>query len=145
GRGEAGAGPSRRPDRSVGPSASGERRRLPSPTACPAPASPRPPGRDAMSPLGLIGAASASGIAAAGGPAILGVVVLVEAGVPVPLPGDIVVLVLGARVATGGFPLWAAAVGCELAAVIGTGALLLAAHGPGRVLVRRFGARVGLT
>ena len=98
-----------------------------------------------MSPLGLVAAAAASGIAAAGGPAILGVVVLVEAGVPIPLPGDIVVLVLGARVATGGFPVWAAVIGCELAAVIGTGALLLAAHGPGRVLVRRFGARVGLT
>ena len=70
---------------------------------------------------------------------------LVEAGVPIPLPGDIVVIVLGARVATGGFPLWAAVFGCELAAVIGTGALLLAVHGPGRALIKRFGARVGLT
>ena len=98
-----------------------------------------------MTPIRLLGAASMSGLVAAGGPAILGVVVLIEAGVPIPLPGDVVVLILGAQVATGGFPLWGALLGCEVAAAIGTGVLLLLAHGPGRALIRRLGPRVGLT
>jgi membrane protein DedA with SNARE-associated domain len=98
-----------------------------------------------MTPRGLLAAAATGGLAAFGGPAMLGVATLVEAGVPIPLPGDIVVLVLGARVATGGFPLWLAIVGLEVAAVIGMGALLLLCHGPANALMRRLGKRVGLT
>ena len=98
-----------------------------------------------MTPAGLVAATSAGALTAFSGPAMLGVVVLIEAGVPIPLPGDVVVLVLGARVATGGFPLWLAIFGCEIAAAIGTGALLLLAHGPGRAVIRRAGPHVGLT
>lgn len=68
-----------------------------------------------------------------------------EAGVPIPVPSDLVVLVLGERTAAGTFPLWAAVLLLEVVAVVGTGALLLACRGPGRAVVDRLGPRMGLT
>jgi membrane protein DedA with SNARE-associated domain len=52
---------------------------------------------------------------------------------------------LGERVSAGALPLWLAAVALEVVAVAGTAALFLAARGPGRALLRRFGPRLGLT
>lgn len=78
---------------------------------------------------------------------IAGIVLLVpmEAGVPVPVPADLVMLAVGARVGAGDIPLWVAVLAFEAVAVIGTAALFAAARGPGNALVRRFGPRLGLT
>jgi membrane protein DedA with SNARE-associated domain len=91
---------------------------------------------------GQAGSATAGGIGA-----IAGIVLLVpmEAGVPVPVPADLVMLAVGARVGAGDIPLWAAVLAFEAVAVIGTTALFAAARGPGHALVRRFGPRLGLT
>ena len=51
---------------------------------------------------------------------------------PVPVPSDLVMLLLGERVSAGVLPLWLAVVLLELVAVAGTAALFLAARGPGR-------------
>jgi membrane-associated protein len=84
---------------------------------------------------------------AAGIGAIAGIVLLLpmEAGVPVPIPADLVMLAVGARVGAGAIPLWAAVLAFEAVAVIGTTALFAAARGPGNALVRRLGPRIGLT
>jgi membrane protein DedA with SNARE-associated domain len=78
---------------------------------------------------------------------IAGIVLLVpmEAGVPVPVPADLVMLAVGARVGAGDIPLWVAVLAFEAVAIIGTVALFAAARGPGNALVRRFGPRLGLT
>ena len=81
----------------------------------------------------LAGAGSGAGV-----PGLLGLLLAMEAGVPIPVPSDLVMLLLGERVSAGVLPLW-------LVAVVGTGALFLAARGPGRALLRRVGPRLGLT
>ncbi len=91
-------------------------------------------------------AAEAGGAGAGLGLPGLGVLLAaMEAGVPIPIPSDLVVLVLGERTAAGAFPLWAAIVLLEVVAVVGTGALLLACRGPGRAVIARVGPRLGLT
>jgi membrane protein DedA with SNARE-associated domain len=86
--------------------------------------------------LGGVAAGAGSG---AGVPGLLGLLVLMEAGVPVPVPSDLVMLLLGERVSAGALPLWLAMVLLELVALAGTAALFLAARGPGRALIARFG------
>ena len=81
----------------------------------------------------------------AGAPGLLGLLLAMEAGVPIPVPSDLVMLLLGERVSAGALPLWLAAAALELVAVAGTAALFLAARGPGRALLRRVGPRLGLT
>jgi membrane protein DedA with SNARE-associated domain len=88
----------------------------------------------------LAGAGSGAGV-----PGLLGLLVAMEAGVPIPVPSDLVMLLLGERVSAGALPLWLAAVALELVALAGTGALFLAARGPGRALLGRVGPRLGLT
>jgi membrane protein DedA with SNARE-associated domain len=68
-----------------------------------------------------------------------------EAGVPVPLPADLVMFTVGERVAAGRFPLWLAVAGFEVIAVIGTTALFLACRGPAHRIIARYGPRLGLT
>ncbi len=68
-----------------------------------------------------------------------------EAGVPVPIPIDLVVIAIGERVAAGSLSAVAAAVGLELVALLGTVTLFLLAKGPGQGLLTRLGPRVGLT
>jgi hypothetical protein len=53
--------------------------------------------------------------------------------VPIPVPSDLVMLLLGERVSAGALPLWLAVVALELVSLAGTGALFLAARGPGPV------------
>jgi membrane protein DedA with SNARE-associated domain len=79
------------------------------------------------------------------GPVALGLLLLAEAGVPVPLPADLVMFTVGERVAAGAFPLWLAVAGFEAIAVAGTTALFLACRGPANRAIARFGSRVGLT
>jgi membrane protein DedA with SNARE-associated domain len=78
-------------------------------------------------------------------PAALALLVPMEAGIPIPIPADILILFVGERAAAGSIPLWLAVLGIEGVAIIGTTALFLACRGAGHALVARFGARVGLT
>lgn len=80
-----------------------------------------------------------------GTPAALALLLPMEAGLPIPVPADLVMLVVGERVAEGRFSLWIAVIGLELVAVLGTAALFLVARGPGHAVVERVGARLGLT
>jgi membrane protein DedA with SNARE-associated domain len=92
----------------------------------------------------MAGGRALAGVAAGAGsgggvPGLLGLLVVMEAGVPVPVPSDLVMLLLGERVSAGALPLWLAMVLLELVALAGTAALFLAARGPGRALITRFG------
>jgi membrane protein DedA with SNARE-associated domain len=98
----------------------------------------------------MAGERSLEGVAAgaatgAGVPGLLGLLLAMEAGVPIPVPSDLVMLLLGERVSAGALPLWLAAATLELVALAGTAALFLAARGPGQALLFRFGPRLGLT
>src|SRR5215831_12586561 len=68
-----------------------------------------------------------------------------EAGVPIPIPADLVMFTVGERVAAGAFPLWLAVAGFEVVSIIGTTVLFLACRGPAHRLVTRFGPRIGLS
>ena len=78
-----------------------------------------------------------------GGLAALVLLIPMEAGVPIPVPADLVMFTVGERVAAGAFPLWLAVVGFEVIAVIGTTALFLACRGPAHGLIARFGPGSG--
>jgi membrane protein DedA with SNARE-associated domain len=84
---------------------------------------------------------------AAGLNGLLALVLLLpmEAGVPIPVPADLVMFTVGERVAAGRFPLWLAVAGFEVIAVLGTTALFLACRGPAQRILARFGPRLGLT
>src|SRR5919206_104787 len=66
-------------------------------------------------------------------------------GVPVPVPGDVILLATAARAAEGKLVLWLAFVGLLLALVLGGLLQFLLARGPARRLVVGYGPRVGLT
>ena len=68
-----------------------------------------------------------------------------EAGVPIPVPADLVMFTVGERVAAGKFPLWLAVTCFEVIAVLGTTALFVACRGPAQRIITRFGPRLGLT
>jgi membrane protein DedA with SNARE-associated domain len=88
---------------------------------------------------GAAGAAGVSGLAA------LVLLLPMEAGVPIPLPADLVMFTVGERVAAGRFPLWLAVAGFEVIAAVGTVALFVACRGSGHRIVARYGPRFGLT
>jgi MYXO-CTERM domain-containing protein len=85
------------------------------------------------------GAAGVSGLAA------LVLLLPMEAGVPIPLPADLVMFTVGERVAAGRFPLWLAVAGFEVIAAMGTTMLFVACRGSGHRIVARYGPRIGLT
>lgn len=68
-----------------------------------------------------------------------------EAGVPIPLPSDVLLLVLGERTSAGRFPLLLVVVALELVAAVGSAALFFLVRGPGQAVLARVGPRVGLT
>lgn len=86
------------------------------------------------------GVATTQGVAAS-----YGLLLLTEAGIPVPVPGDLLMLFIGERAAAGRPPLWLAAVALEAVVFVGVMALFVAVRGPGRRLAGRLGARVGFT
>jgi membrane protein DedA with SNARE-associated domain len=94
-----------------------------------------------LASLRVVGAATTVGL---GGAVALGLLVPMEAGIPIPPPADLVMFGVGDRVAAGAFPLWLAVVGLEGVAVAGTTALFFASRGPGHALIERLGPRVGL-
>ncbi len=83
--------------------------------------------------------------AAPSGLVALGLLLPMEAGVPIPLPADLVMFAVGERVAAGTFPLWLAVAGFEVISVIGTTVLFLGCRGPAHRVIARFGPRFGLT
>ena len=80
-----------------------------------------------------------------GVPALFGGLVVIEAGVPLPVPGDVLMLLVGERAAAHALPLWLAVVGLEVVAIAGTAALFFAVRGPAQGVVERFGPRFGIT
>ena len=84
-------------------------------------------------------------MSSAGVPVLLGALLLIEAGVPLPVPGDLLMILVGERAAAHAIPLWAAVLALEAVTVIGTSVLFLLARGPAQSLLRRVGPRVGLT
>src|SRR5207245_8495680 len=95
--------------------------------------------------LNLVAPYRGSSMGGLGAPVALALLVPMEAGVPVPLPADLVMLVVGEQAAAGHIPLWLAVVAREGIAVVGTTALYVLARGPGHAVVARFGPRIGLT
>jgi membrane protein DedA with SNARE-associated domain len=90
-------------------------------------------------------AATRAGVHGLGVPAALALLVPMEAGVPIPIPSDLVMLGVGERAAAGAFPLWVAVIALEAVAVVGTAALFLLVRGPGHAVISRAGPRIGLT
>jgi membrane protein DedA with SNARE-associated domain len=73
-------------------------------------------------------------------------IMLIKAsGVPIPIPGDVILLAMAARAAEGKVLLWLAFVALLLALVLGGTVQFFLARGPARRLVVRYGKRVGLT
>jgi membrane protein DedA with SNARE-associated domain len=66
-------------------------------------------------------------------------------GIPIPIPGDVVVLALGAHVAAGKVPLADVFVALLVAIVLGSTLQFLVARGVGRRAVYRFGRYLGMT
>src|SRR5579859_3594181 len=73
------------------------------------------------------------------------IMLIKAAGVPVPIPGDVILLATAARAAEGKVLLWAAFVALLAAITFGGMFQFLLARGPARSLVVRYGARLGLT
>jgi hypothetical protein len=86
-----------------------------------------------------------AGAAGLGGWVALALLIPMEAGVPIPIPADLVMFTVGERVAAGAFPLWLAVIGFEVVSVVGTTALFLACRGPAHHLISRLGPRIGLS
>jgi membrane protein DedA with SNARE-associated domain len=86
-----------------------------------------------------------AGPAGIGGLAALALLLPMEAGVPIPLPADLVMFTVGERVAAGRFPLWLAVAGFEVVAAVGTVVLFVACRGSAGRLVARYGPRLGLS
>jgi len=90
-------------------------------------------------------AGTSGSVAGLSGPLALVLLLPMEAGVPIPVPADLVMFTVGERVAAGRFPLWLAVAGFEVIAVLGTTALFLACRGPAQRILARLGPRLGLT
>ena len=80
-----------------------------------------------------------------GAPVALALLVPMEAGIPVPLPADLLMLLVGEQAAAGNIPIWLAVLAFEAIAIVGTTLLFLLARGPGHALISRFGPKIGLT
>lgn len=80
------------------------------------------------------------------GVGLLFVIILVkEIGVPLPVPGDLLMLFAGARAAAGYLPIWGVLLASVAAGMVGALVQYLLAKGPGRGFIYRFGRYVGLS
>jgi membrane protein DedA with SNARE-associated domain len=68
-----------------------------------------------------------------------------EAGVPVPVPGDVLMLILGVHAREGSVQLWQAVAATWLGTIIGSTVLYFASRMAGRGLVYRYGRFIRLT
>jgi membrane protein DedA with SNARE-associated domain len=74
------------------------------------------------------------------------IVMLIKAcGVPIPIPGDVILLATAARAAEGKADLSLGFIGLLLALTLGGSVQFLLARGPARQILYRFGPRLGLT
>src|ERR1700730_7118095 len=73
------------------------------------------------------------------------IMLIKAAGLPVPIPGDVILLATAARAAEGKVLLWLAFVALLLALILGAALQFYLARGPARRLVGKYGPRVGLT
>ncbi|MEA2574876.1 MAG: hypothetical protein QOH93_2174 [Chloroflexia bacterium] len=76
---------------------------------------------------------------------LFAVILFKEIGVPVPVPGDLLMLLAGARAATGNLDLWQVLLAATIAGFVGAFVQYFLARGPGRGIIYRFGKYVGLT
>ena len=93
---------------------------------------------------GLVTSAAAGSATSGGVTGVLGLLVLTECGLPLPVPADLLMLLVGQQAAVGTLPLWLAAVAFVAVAAVGTTAGFLLARGPGRAALARLGPRIGL-
>jgi len=77
--------------------------------------------------------------------AIFGLMLIKSAGVPIPIPADVIMLATAARAAEGRLVLWQAFIIILLALVVGGVIQFMLARGPGRNVLYRFGRYLGLT
>ena len=77
--------------------------------------------------------------------AIFVIMLCKEAGIPIPIPGDIIMLGAAARAAEGTYDVLHVIVAFEAAALLGATTQFLVARGPGRQIIYRFGRYLGLT
>jgi len=77
--------------------------------------------------------------------AIFIVILAKEIGIPIPIPGDLILLTAAARAAQCKLVLWQAFIALLLALVVGGFVQFWLARGPGRGLLYRFGRYIGLT
>jgi membrane protein DedA with SNARE-associated domain len=68
-----------------------------------------------------------------------------EAGVPIPVPGDFLMLTLGVRARDGGIVLWQVIAAMEAGTVLGSSLLYLMARRGGRGVVERYGRFIGIS
>jgi membrane protein DedA with SNARE-associated domain len=68
-----------------------------------------------------------------------------EAGVPIPVPGDFLMLTLGVRARDGGIVLWQVIAAMEAGTVLGSVLLYLLARRGGRGVVERYGRFIGIS
>ncbi|MGI9149356.1 MAG: DedA family protein [Chloroflexota bacterium] len=68
-----------------------------------------------------------------------------EAGVPIPVPGDFLMLTLGVRAREGGIVLWQVIAAMEAGTVLGSMLLYLLARRVGRGVVERYGRFIGIS
>jgi membrane protein DedA with SNARE-associated domain len=73
------------------------------------------------------------------------VILIEETGVPVPIPGDFLMLGLGVHARQGGVSLWQALIVMEIATLIGASILYVVSSRAGRDLVYRYGRYIHLT
>ncbi len=76
--------------------------------------------------------------------AVFAVILLKEAGLPLPVPGDLLMLLAGIRAAQGEVALWQVLLVLLAASLIGASAQFHLVRGPGRGLIYRYGRYVGL-
>jgi membrane protein DedA with SNARE-associated domain len=76
---------------------------------------------------------------------LFAIILLKEIGLPLPIPGDLLMLFAGARAAAGFLPIWAVLLAAVAAGMLGASVQFLLARGPGRGFIYRFGRYVGLT
>jgi membrane protein DedA with SNARE-associated domain len=77
--------------------------------------------------------------------AIFVIMLTKSAGVPILIPGDVIILAAAARAAAGKFVLWQAFLIILLAVILGGMIQFVLARGPGRNVLYRFGRYIGLT
>lgn len=76
--------------------------------------------------------------------AVFVILLLKETGVPIPVPGDLIMLLAGIRAAEGRLDLWQVLLAILAAGLIGASIQFAVVRGPGRSFVYRFGRYAGL-